>query len=80
MIVPLAQLMDWSVAQISWWLLRQPVNDRDLKLEKAVEFLTGPDFIPAESKPAQLEFTSSIHFKWFNAEFRGEGGGQRRAV
>jgi pimeloyl-ACP methyl ester carboxylesterase len=64
MIAPLAKCIDWSVAQTSWLLLWQPVNDRDLKLEQAVEFLTAPDFIPAESKPAELQFTSSIHFKF----------------
>jgi pimeloyl-ACP methyl ester carboxylesterase len=31
-------------------------------LTKAIEFLNGPDFIPAESKPAELEFKSKIHF------------------
>ena len=33
----------------------------DSKLTEAVEFLNGPNFIPAESKPAELEFTSNIH-------------------
>ena len=34
----------------------------DSKLTEAIEFLNGPNFIPAESKPAELEFTSNIHF------------------
>jgi hypothetical protein len=39
--------------QSTW---RESVNERDLKLEQAVQFLNGPDFIPAESQPAQVEF------------------------
>ena len=34
------------------------------KLTEAVEFLNGSNFIPVESKPAELEFTSNIHFKF----------------
>lgn len=34
----------------------ETVNEQDLKLEQAVQFLNGPDFIPAESQPAQLDF------------------------
>jgi pimeloyl-ACP methyl ester carboxylesterase len=36
----------------------------DSKLTEAIEFLNGPNFIPAESKPAELEFKSKIHFKF----------------
>jgi len=39
--------------QSIWW---EAANERDLKLEQAVQFLNGPDFIPAESQPAQLDF------------------------
>lgn len=35
---------------------REPANERDLKLEQAVQFLNGPDFLPAESQPAHLDF------------------------
>ncbi len=53
--------MDWSVFQIAYAMLPQSVwreaaNERDLKLEQAVQFLNGPDFIPAENQPAQLDF------------------------
>ena len=34
------------------------------KLTEAIEYLNGPNFIPADSKPAELEFTSDIHFKF----------------
>jgi len=61
MIAPLAKLMDWSVLQIGYMMLpqslrRQAANERDLKLEQAVQFLNGPDFMPAETQPAQLDF------------------------
>src|SRR5580704_8116433 len=38
----------------SFW--REAANEGDLKLEQAVQFLNGPDFIPAESQPGQLDF------------------------
>ena len=61
MIAPLAKFIDWSVLQIACAMLpqsmwREAANERDLKLEQAVQFLNGPDFIPAESQPAQLDF------------------------
>src|SRR5262245_22325750 len=69
MIAPLAKFIDWSVLQIGCLPLirRVQVNERDLKLEKAVKFLVGPDFIPAESQPAQLDFipgTSGCRFRF----------------
>ncbi len=53
--------MDRSVLQIGYATLPQSLwpeaaNERDLKLETAVQFLNGPDFIPVESQPAQLDF------------------------
>ena len=61
MIASLAKFIDWSVLQIGYAMLpqcvcREAANERDLKLEQAVQFLNGPDFIPAESQPAQLDF------------------------
>ena len=58
---PLAKFIDRSVLQIGYAMLPQSMwweaaNERDLKLEQAVQFLNGPDFIPAESQPAQLDF------------------------
>jgi hypothetical protein len=45
MIAPLAAFIDWSVLQIGClpFMRREPVNERDLKLEKAVKFLVGPE-------------------------------------
>ena len=61
MIASLAKFIDWSVLQIGCAMLpqsmwRESVHEGDLKLEQAVQFLNGPDFIPAESQPAQLDF------------------------
>ena len=61
MIAPLAKFIDRSVLQIAYAMLPQSIwretpNERDLKLEQAVQFLNGPDFMPAESQPAQLDF------------------------
>ena len=65
MIAPLAKLMDWSVLQAAAMLpsIRKCARG-DSKLTEAVEFLNGPDFIPAESNPADLEIKSKIHFQF----------------
>jgi pimeloyl-ACP methyl ester carboxylesterase len=52
MIAPLAKLMDWSSIQAA--VLMMPAHDLNSKLEEAIQFLNGPDFIPAESQPAQV--------------------------
>lgn len=65
MIPPLAKFIDWYVLQ-SFVLLpsiRKCARGAS-KLAEAIEFLNGPDFIPAESKPAELGFTSKIHFNF----------------
>jgi pimeloyl-ACP methyl ester carboxylesterase len=61
MIAPIAKFIDRSVLQAGYAMLpqsiwREAANEGDLKLEQAVQFLNGPDFIPAESQPAQLDF------------------------
>jgi pimeloyl-ACP methyl ester carboxylesterase len=61
MIAPLAKFIDWSVFQICFAMLPQSVwreaaSERDLKIQQAVQFLNGPDFMSAESQPAQLDF------------------------
>jgi pimeloyl-ACP methyl ester carboxylesterase len=61
MIAPLAKFIDWSVFQICFAMLPQSVwreaaSERDLKMQQAVQFLNGPDFMFAESQPAQLDF------------------------
>src|SRR4051812_48961587 len=39
-----------------------PAHDLDSKLEEAIQFLSGPDFIPAQSAPAQVQFNGSLDF------------------
>ncbi len=39
-------------------------DGRSPRLEEARQFLTGPDFIPAESQPAPVEFTGPLHFRF----------------
>lgn len=65
MIAPLAKFIDWYILQGTAVIasLRKR-NASDSKLAEAIEFLNGPNFIPGESKPAELEFTSKIHFKF----------------
>jgi len=66
MIAPLAKFIDWCALQAASVILisARRCDRSNFKLAEAVEFLNGPDFIPAESKPAELEFTSDIHFKF----------------
>jgi dienelactone hydrolase len=63
MIAPLAKFIDWSALQVAAMLPPiQKCARGNSKLTEAIEFLNGPKFIPAESKPAELEFKSNIHF------------------
>jgi dienelactone hydrolase len=63
MLAPLAKLMDWSAIQIqSLWT--PPANGRNPRLEEALHFLRGPDFIPGESHPAPVEFDGPLHFRF----------------
>jgi pimeloyl-ACP methyl ester carboxylesterase len=66
MIAPLAKFMDWCALQAASVLLisARECDRGNSRLTEAVEFLNGPNFIPAGSKPAELEFTSNIHFKF----------------
>ncbi len=63
MIAPLAKFIDWSVLQLAGAVvgLRHAPRPK-WKLEEALEFLNGPDFIPAASDPARMEFDGPRHF------------------
>jgi pimeloyl-ACP methyl ester carboxylesterase len=66
MIAPLAKLIDWSAIQVVWGirvksLLKLGPNPR---LEETLQFLKGPNFIPAESPPARVEFTDPLRFRF----------------
>jgi len=69
MIGPLAKSIDWSALQFFWALrlksVRQwNVNSANSKLAEAVQFLNGPDFIPAASDAARIEFKGRVRFKF----------------
>jgi acetyl esterase/lipase len=69
MIAPLAKLLDWIAIQLVWGrrvksLLKQHDPSATTKLEEALQFLKGPDFIPAKSLPARLEFTDARNFRF----------------
>lgn len=63
MIAPLAKLLDWSALQMAYAVagLRHAPQP-EWKLEEALEFLNGPDFILAASDPAQIEFDGPRDF------------------
>jgi hypothetical protein len=56
MIAPLANFIDWYFLQVAAMLpsIRKCARG-DSELTEAIEFLNGPNFIPAESNPAELE-------------------------
>lgn len=63
MIAPLAKFIDWSALQLAY--LGAPLKHAprtQWKLEQALEFLSGPDFIPAASDPARIEFDGLRRF------------------
>lgn len=64
MIAPLAKFLDWSAIQ--YVALMMPANTftRNPRLEEAAQFLQGPDFIPVESQPAQVEFNGPLDFRF----------------
>ena len=63
MIAPLAKLIDWSALQLAYIVgpLRHAPRPK-WKLEEALEFLNGPDFMPAASDPARIEFDGQRNF------------------
>ena len=65
MIAPLARFIDWSALQMAYAVveLRHAPKPK-WKLEEALEFLNGPDFIPTASDPARLEFDEPRHFRF----------------
>ena len=65
MIAPLAKFIDWSVLQMAYAVvgLRHAPKPK-WKLEEALEFLNVPDFIPAASDPARMEFDGPRQFKF----------------
>jgi len=64
MIAPLAKFIDWSVLQVAYATGLRAAPESRWKLGEALEFLNGPDFIPAASDPARIEFDGPRHFKF----------------
>jgi dienelactone hydrolase len=60
MIAPLAKLIEWAHVQSTFRQMPHP--DGDLGLDEAIQFLNGPDFMPAESQPAELVFDNASRF------------------
>ncbi len=60
MIAPLAKLQDWLAIQAV--TVMTPAKKRNPKLEEALQFLKGPNFLPAESQSAHLEFSGRLDF------------------
>jgi len=66
MIAPLAKFIDWSAIQAVSVMMPSDSMQHP-RLEEALEFLKGPEFIPDESQPARLEFDpeeSGMHFRF----------------
>jgi dienelactone hydrolase len=66
MIAPLSRFIDWSAFQI-FSLMLPPGHAQNPRLEQALQILNQPDFIPAESQPARVEFgpdESGVHFRF----------------
>jgi len=65
-IAPLAKFIDWLFIQKTCRRM-PPIDGRTLRLQEALQFLKGPDFIPAKSQPARVEFDpdkSGLHFRF----------------
>ena len=57
LIAPLAKFLDWAAIQAVTMMMPADCTHAP-RLEEALEFLKGPEFIPEESQPAQVEFDS----------------------
>ena len=55
MIASLVKFIDWLSIQKNCMRV-PPIDGRRLRLEEALQFLKGPDFIRSESQPARVEF------------------------
>lgn len=65
MIAPLARFIDWSALQMAYVVapLRHAPESK-WRLAEAIEFLNGPDFMPAASDPARIEFDGPRQFRF----------------
>jgi hypothetical protein len=63
MLAPFSKLIDWCAIQVTSRQVPE-INNRNLRLEQALQFLKAPDFIPQESEPSQIEFNGPLHFRF----------------
>ncbi len=65
MIAPLARFIDWSALQMAYVVapLRHAPESK-WRLAEALDFLNGPDFFPAASDPARIEFSGPRNFRF----------------
>ena len=65
MIAPVAKLIDWSALQLAYVVapLRHAPESK-WRLTEALDFLNGPDFIPAANDPARIDFDGPRHFRF----------------
>jgi pimeloyl-ACP methyl ester carboxylesterase len=59
---PLAKLMDWSAIQIV--AMMKPAKACNPRLEEALQFLKGPDFVTTDSQLAQVKFIGPLDFSF----------------
>ncbi len=64
MLAPLAKFVDWSALQMVYAIGLRAAPEARWKLAEALEFLNGPDFIPAASDPARMELDGPRQFKF----------------
>jgi pimeloyl-ACP methyl ester carboxylesterase len=61
MIASLAKFLDWSAIQ-AVAMMKSAEELNNPRLTEALELLKSPDFLPADSQPAQIESNGSLHF------------------
>ena len=64
MIAPLAKFLDWSAIQAVTLMGPAHADKNNPKLEEALQFLKGPDFILSDNQPAQVEFKGPRDFRF----------------
>jgi pimeloyl-ACP methyl ester carboxylesterase len=64
MIAPLEKLIDWSSIQVMTLMMSAKGKEHDWRLEEALRFLKGPDFVSTDTQPAQVEFNGPVHFRF----------------
>jgi pimeloyl-ACP methyl ester carboxylesterase len=63
MIAPLAKFLDWSAIQAVTLMMPPDCMQRP-RLEEALKFLKGPEFVADDGQPAQVEFNGPRDFRF----------------